>query len=452
MLRKILKNRVERVHDKDIINEDSGILRHQGPYFHTVEIELSKDEILTLYKRVHESYHNKTFWKNFSHLCMKRGWIKNPNETKKLLNSYLPTIINKQIHDISESYKHCIVDGGKKEPITNWRMEPPIVFLGRGEHPLRGCLKRRIVPEDVTLNLDVNAPVPTLPRGRRWAAVIHKPDCQWLWSWVDPLLNKWKYVYPAAVSGAHAETEKLKFEDAMNLGEHIENIRRFYNQSLRRGEYIELSCIIYLIDHLGIRIGNENNSNVVGASTLCKENISFLPNGKRIRVRFNGKDSVEYDNQLSCSTDFIRSIEKLSEGKNGDEQLFPNVTPKVVNEYIQSHHPSLTAKTFRTYNATMKMKEALEEYRARVDDPVEYFRRCATEVAIFCNHKKISTLRKSREQYSPSTTITNYIDPRVVVKWADKNNIPIEKLYPKSLRERFSWAIRNSKDNTYGSE
>jgi len=375
-------------------------------------------------------------------------------ETRRLLDRYNPPPSDplKSKTTPSENYKECIVDGGRREPVTNWRMEPPMVFLGRGEHPLRGCFKRRIVPEDVTLNLDRSSLIPTLPRGRRWAAVVHRSDCQWLWSWMDPLLKKIKYVYPAAVSKVHAESEKSKFEDAMNLGLYIEKIRSFYSQSLKTNEYIELACILYLIDNLGIRIGNENNTRVEGASTLKKENIILWSGTNRVRIRFKGKDSIDYDNQIICSKDFIRSIQKLSNDKQHDDPLFPNVTPKIVNEYLQSFHPSLSAKTFRTYNATMKMKEQLEKYRPGVDEPGDFFRKGVTEVAVFCNHKKISTLRKSREQYSPATTMTNYIDPRIVVEWADKNDVPLELLYPKSLRERFSWAIMNSKENTDGTE
>jgi DNA topoisomerase-1 len=210
------------------------------------------------------------------------------------------------------------------------------------------------------------------------------------------LLKKIKYVYPAAVSKIHAEGEKGKFEDAMNLGDYIEKIRKFYSQSLRKNEYVELACILYLIDNLGIRIGNENNTRVEGASTLKRENIVIWSGTNRVRVRFKGKDSIDYDNQIICSKDFIRSIQMLSDGKNPTDQLFPNVTPKIVNEYLQSFHPSLSAKTFRTYNATMKMKEYLEAYRPGVDNPGDFFRKGVTEVAVFCNHKKISTLRKSR--------------------------------------------------------
>lgn len=42
-------------------------------------------------------------------------------------------------------------------------VEPPGLFLGRGDHPKAGELKRRVMPEDVTLNLDEDAPVPLCP-------------------------------------------------------------------------------------------------------------------------------------------------------------------------------------------------------------------------------------------------------------------------------------------------
>jgi DNA topoisomerase-1 len=414
---------------------------------------MTRDEILTLYSNVPNHYRNAYFWKNFTNLCIKQGWAGNGLQAKSLLKNVTPAPEREPLRDNIDKHKSCYSpETGQEEPITNWRMEPAMVFLGRGNHPLRGSLKRRITPEDVILNLHSSAPVPKLPKGRRWKEVIHKPECEWLWSWSDPLLKKIKYVYPAAVSQTHSEKEWAKFEDAMELGNHIGQIRKFYNNALTRGEYLELACVLYLIDNLGIRIGNEQNTNVEGATTLRKRGVVIMEDRRRVRVQFRGKDSIEYDNQISCSTDFIRAIRTLGRERGDNDYLFPNVTPKIVNEYLQSHHPSLSAKTFRTYNATMKMKEGLERYRPELGDPGEWFRKCATEVAVFCNHKKVSTLKKIKEQYSHVTTITNYIDPRVTCEWAEKNNIPIEKLYSKSLRERFAWAIQYSKENTDGSE
>ena len=39
-----------------------------------------------------------------------------------------------------------------KERIGNFRIEPPGLFRGRGDHPKMGMLKRRIRPEDIIIN------------------------------------------------------------------------------------------------------------------------------------------------------------------------------------------------------------------------------------------------------------------------------------------------------------
>ena len=72
-------------------------------------------------------------------------------------------IMNRVYYNIDaeqeEKYKTAIVDG-KPQPVSNYRMEPPGIFLGRGSHPKIGRIKKRIYPEDVTLNLDKEAPIP----------------------------------------------------------------------------------------------------------------------------------------------------------------------------------------------------------------------------------------------------------------------------------------------------
>lgn len=39
-----------------------------------------------------------------------------------------------------EKYTTCLLDG-RKEKVGNFRMEPPGLFRGRGEHPRKGSLK-----------------------------------------------------------------------------------------------------------------------------------------------------------------------------------------------------------------------------------------------------------------------------------------------------------------------
>jgi DNA topoisomerase-1 len=52
---------------------------------------------------------------------------------------------------VKKEYGFCIWDG-HKQPIGNYKIEPPGLFRGRGEHPKMGMVKRRIMPEDVIIN------------------------------------------------------------------------------------------------------------------------------------------------------------------------------------------------------------------------------------------------------------------------------------------------------------
>jgi len=49
-------------------------------------------------------------------------------------------------------FKFCLFNN-KVEKVSNFVVEPPGIFRGRGEHPHAGCLKSRIVPENVVLNI-----------------------------------------------------------------------------------------------------------------------------------------------------------------------------------------------------------------------------------------------------------------------------------------------------------
>jgi len=43
----------------------------------------------------------------------------------------------------------------------------------------------------------------------------------------------------------------------------------------------------------------------------------------------------------------------------------------------------------------------------------------------------------------------NYIDPRLTVVFSKKFNVPIEKFFSKTLREKFNWAIKSVEDEEW---
>jgi DNA topoisomerase-1 len=392
---------------------------------------MSREEILEYYRRVPIAYRNETFWTN----C--------PFSKRELQTR--PGPLSPEIATNSgEEHALCEIDG-KEVPITSWKMEPPGVFLGRGDHPLRGSFRRRVVPEDVTLNLDSSAPVPKLPRGRKWGAVVHQPFSAWLWSWTDPLLGKIKYVYPHPSSENHILREIEKFETARELKAVIRNIRFEYRRVLKNWKTesllnLETALILLLIDQLGIRIGNPGSQ--TGASTLLGENILLFPEKRKIRVRFVGKDSIQYDQEMHAEDFVLQSLRKIKP-ENPKSSYFPNTSSREINAYLHSINPNLKAKVFRTYNASEIFQEGLRR-RSRVGDSlpnlVRIFREVNIEVARFCNHRRVGVLNKMKEGYSPKTSITNYVDPRIIYAWSKRFCVPIERVYSKILLQRFQWA------------
>lgn len=59
--------------------------------------------------------------------------------------------IKEENERLLQEYGFCIMDN-HRERIANFRIEPPGLFRGRGDHPKMGMLKRRIRPQDIIIN------------------------------------------------------------------------------------------------------------------------------------------------------------------------------------------------------------------------------------------------------------------------------------------------------------
>lgn len=59
---------------------------------------------------------------------------------KKALTAAERKELKAQKDQMEEKYTTCLLDG-RKEKVGNFRIEPPGLFRGRGEHPRKGSLK-----------------------------------------------------------------------------------------------------------------------------------------------------------------------------------------------------------------------------------------------------------------------------------------------------------------------
>jgi DNA topoisomerase-1 len=68
---------------------------------------------------------------------------------KKALSTAEKKELKKAKEEVEAKYMTCLLDG-RKEKVGNFKVEPPGLFRGRGEHPKKGALKVVISSKRIT--------------------------------------------------------------------------------------------------------------------------------------------------------------------------------------------------------------------------------------------------------------------------------------------------------------
>ncbi|OVA16320.1 DNA topoisomerase I [Macleaya cordata] len=373
-------------------------------------------------------------------------WHQNEKEKKKQMSTEEKKALKEEKLKQEEKYMWAVVDG-VKEKVGNFRVEPPGLFRGRGEHPKMGKLKKRIQPSDITINIGKEAPIPECPiPGERfsnlnsskesstnafemvgfkgflpfgvlkhlwclckWKEVKHDNTVTWLAFWNDPINPKeFKYFFLAASSSLKGQSDKEKYEKARLLKDYIHDIRENYMKDFVNKDLMKRQIAVgtYLIDKLALRAGNEKDddeADTVGCCTLKVENVELVrPN--KLRFDFLGKDSIRYNNTVEVELPVYQKIKKKEEvelpvyeaieqfktGKKEGEDLFDKLDTSKLNAHLKELMPGLTAKVFRTYNASITLDEMLNKDTKDGDvaEKVVVYQNANKEVAIICNHQR----------------------------------------------------------------
>nr|AAC39319.1 topoisomerase I [Aspergillus nidulans] len=291
-------------------------------------------------------------------------------------------------------YMYCMWDG-RKQKVGNFRVEPPSLFRGRGEHPKTGRVKARVQPEQITINIGKEARVPPPPEGHKWKEVKHDQEGTWLAMWQENINGNYKYVMLAANSDVKGQSDYKKFEKARELKKHIARIRKDYQKNLKHELMVERqkATAVYLIDQFALRAGNEkgeDEAETVGCCSLKYENVTLKPPNKVI-FDFLGKDSIRFYDEVEVDPQVFKNLKifKKPPKKEGDE-IFDRLTTSALNKHLSQYMPGLTAKVFRTYNASHTMSELLKSMHATGNnaEKVKAYNDANRKVAILCNHKR----------------------------------------------------------------
>ena len=521
------------------------VLQHNGPMFppnyepHNIPIIVNDKEVIlppqaeeyaTMFaKFINTPYYEnnifkKNFWKDFKitlpntlniqsldqiNFTLIKNYLIMEKDKKLALTKEEKENIKKKQDEIDEPYKYCIIDGVQQQ-VGNFKIEPPGIFLGRGTHPKIGRIKKRIMPEDVIINLssDAKIPKPNIS-GHEWAKVIHDKSVIWLASWKEEITGKNKYIFTSLDSFFKSKSDESKFDLAKKLKKKVAMIRENYEKEMHDDNIKtrQLATALYFIDNLALRVGGSKDTkeeaDTVGVTSLRVEHITLLESNM-IKLDFLGKDSVRYCKKIAVHIQVYKNLHEFTTNKLKKDNLFDLITSSQLNDYLNLIIKGLTAKVWRTYNASLLFQKEIDKLKEekvnsiepneRLNYLISMFNQANTAVALLCNHQKstntsidttlnkindkIKELKKMKKKYqktktnqkvkkialkikslklkkdtkvkmknvSLGTSKNNYIDPRIIFAFIKRFDIPPEKLFTKVLLKRFDWANKVDKD------
>lgn len=390
-----------------------------------------------------------------------------------------------------EKYKFCTVDN-TQQPIDNYIVEPPGIFIGRGSHPYLGKFKKRILPKDVTINIGKDAPTPQPNVEGTYGQVIHDRKSVWIASWKNNITNKYKYVFMGTASTLRGENDKEKFELARKLKKKIKTIRKQYHSDMQSKDKTkqQLATALYFIDNYALRVGNEkgdDEADTVGVTSLRVEHIKLLPK-RGVQLDFLGKDSIRYQRTFIVEELVYENLKEFLRRKELSMDLFDLINSRLLNDYLQTFMKNLTAKVFRTYNSSHLFQKRLLKVVHGLDikEIMKHYNDANKAVAVLCNHQKkvsnthgtqIKTIDSKIKQYKSElkkdtisekkkkslrekikvlqekkkskkelkdialgTSKANYIDPRITIAFAKKHDVSLEKFFTAGNLKKFQWA------------
>ncbi|KAK6433153.1 DNA topoisomerase 1, partial [Oleoguttula sp. CCFEE 5521] len=291
-------------------------------------------------------------------------------------------------------FLYCSWDG-RKQKVGNFRVEPPGLFRGRGEHPKTGKWKKRVSPEQITINIGKEAMVPAPPAGHKWKEIKNDNEGTWLVMWQENVNGNYKYVMLAANSDVKGQSDFKKFEKARELKKHIDKIRKDYHRELKSDVMAERqrATAVYLIDQFALRAGNEkgdDEADTVGCCSLKFEHIT-LRKPDTVIFDFLGKDSIRFYSEVKVDPQVFKNLKifKRDPKQDGDD-IFDRLTTSALNKHLSNYMPGLTAKVFRTYNASFTMATLLKEMKKAPNaaEQMKDYNDANRKVAILCNHKR----------------------------------------------------------------
>jgi DNA topoisomerase-1 len=173
-------------------------------------------------------------------------------------------------------------------------------------------------------------------------------------------------------------------------------------------------------------------TNIEGKLEQLKKQKSVL---KKILTHLNkGKDTdkipLKKKDEKKLAEEASKGVEKAKMMKN---------KAKTNEEKIKATEADEKAKERKREVAAIKFKQAhLWEKvptKEQVAKKIQNWSAKIAKMEMDLKHKD------DNKEVSLGTSKINYMDPRITVAWCKRNEVPIEKVFSKTLRDKFNWAM-----------
>ena len=231
-----------------------------------------------------------------------------------------------------------------------------------------------------------------------------------------------QYRYHDTFTSTRAEN---KFADLVAFGLELGRLRRRVARDLAcndLGRDRVVATVVRLMDITSLRVGNieyATTNESFGLTTLRNKHV--VVRGSTIRMAFRGKAAHDFDVRVDNArlSAIVRRCQhlpgqELFEYRSGGGDI-RRVSSSDVNSYLTDHAgPGVTAKTFRTWNATVRAAEGLAAASEHADSPTI---RVLNEVIDSVAGHLGNTRAVCRSSYVHPAVVESYIDGTLPRNW-----------------------------------
>jgi DNA topoisomerase I len=224
------------------------------------------------------------------------------------------------------------------------------------------------------------------------------------------------------------DAAKKKFCGLLHFSEQLKNIKNAVGQLIQEEGMSKEKCIAMIIRLVMVcyfRIGNKKYQELYGsfgAMNILKKHIKFKSDdmGEHVHISFKGKKGVlntcsVYDKRL------ISEIKRISVNIDNDDMVFRwddrgNLTPVKaieVNKWLNSFHPNITSKDFRTYDSNIFLIIYLKSKRDPEKLGITQRKKIIVRAMEDISQKLHNTPNVLKKNYTQSGIISMYINEPV---------------------------------------